>query len=61
MNYTDAVQEVEPGDWIRFYQNGELVIGVVEYIQKDLIGHWQLKTNIGSVDSRYVLEVRAKQ
>lgn len=52
------MMEVNVGDWVRFYQNGIMVIGVVQYVQKDLLGYWVAKTDIGSVDVRYVLEKR---
>lgn len=47
------------GDWVRFYQNGKLVIGRVEYITKDS-GYWEpaVHTDIGSVMHKNILEVR---
>ena len=50
--------KVKVGDWVRFYEGGILVIGVVQYIEKDLLGYTIVKTDIGSVDIRYILEVR---
>lgn len=50
--------DIKAGSWVRFYQGGSMVIGVVQYIEKDLLGYWQAKTDIGSIDFRYVLEVR---
>lgn len=49
---------VKVGDWVRFYQCGKLVIGVVQYIEKDLLGYMIAKTDIGQVDCRYILEAR---
>ena len=49
---------VKVGDWIRFYQGGVLVIGVVQYVEKDYLGYLIANTDIGKIDSRYVLEVR---
>lgn len=49
-----------PGDWVRFYQSGKLVIGQVEYIIKGITGRYEIKTDIGSVTEEYVLEVRKK-
>lgn len=46
------------GDWVRFYQNGKLTVGVVEYIEKDSLGYTNLKTDIGSIGVQYVLEAR---
>jgi hypothetical protein len=51
-------ETIKVGSWIRFYQNGIMVIGVVQYLQKNLQGYWDAKTDIGSVDTRYVLEAR---
>lgn len=48
----------EIGDWVRFYQNGRLVVGIVEYTEKNSSGYLQLHTDIGSVDARYVLEFK---
>ena len=51
-------ETIKVGSWIRFYSDGVLVIGVVQYIEKDLLGYWIAKTDIGPVDTRYVLEAR---
>lgn len=51
-------ETIKVGSWIRFYMGGVLVIGVVQYIEKDLLGYWIAKTDIGTVDTRYVLEAR---
>lgn len=53
--------EIKVGDWVRFYRNGDLVIGVVEYIAKeDVLGHIELSTTAGPVDTDRVLEWRSK-
>jgi hypothetical protein len=52
--------KVKIGSWIRFYQSGKLVIGVVQYLEKDLLGYMIAKTDIGPVDVRYVLESRGE-
>jgi hypothetical protein len=63
--------QIEVGDWVRFYNNGKLVIGQVEYVVKERIptlnsfdtpakAGFDVKTDIGSVNSCYVLEVRKK-
>jgi len=46
------------GDWIRFYQNGHLVIGVVQYISKDVLGYEHCDTDAGMVRSDSVREIR---
>lgn len=53
-------QDIKVGDWVRFYVNGHLVIGQVEYISKRR--SWEswdsICTTEGSVSADYVLEVR---
>lgn len=51
----------QTGDWVRFYQAGTLVIGVVEYI-RDGFPHAlkpEYYTNVGVVVEDRILEVRA--
>lgn len=66
------VYQIEAGDWVRFYSDGKLVIGQVEYVMKERIPTsnpfdvpvktgFDVKTDIGSVNSGYILEVRKKQ
>lgn len=55
-----TAMNINVGDWIRFYQSGVLVIGVVQYLEKDLLGYMVAKTDIGAVDTRYILEARSK-
>lgn len=47
---------IEPGDWIRFYQNNRMVIARVEYIHIVLGGFTEYCTDYGT--TREVLEVR---
>lgn len=52
--------KVQIGDWVRFYRNGALVIGIVNYRRRDeFLGHWILSTDAGEVDADDVLEIRA--
>lgn len=47
------------GDWVRFYQNGNIVIGSVQYIETaGVIGTTVLKTDVGAVEEKHVLEIR---
>ena len=49
------------GDWVRFYRNGELVIGVVEYVVIDPdLQDVELQTTEGAVDEESILELRGK-
>jgi hypothetical protein len=36
------------GDWIRFYLNGRLVIGQIEYVWKEITGAPIYQTDAGS-------------
>ena len=53
--------KVKVGDWVRFYRDGALVLGVVSYIRKREA--WELcnsaQTDQGEVSIERVLEVRA--
>lgn len=52
-------KKVKPGDWVRFYQDGVMVVGVVQYVVKDLVlGDSIANTDIGAVDVDCILEVR---
>ena len=51
-------ETIKVGSWVRFYQGGYLVIGVVQYLEKTSLGYWIAKTDIGTVDTRHVLECR---
>ena len=48
------------GDWVRFYQGGKLVIGIVSYMReaKYLPYGIELCTDIGTVNLSDVLEVK---
>ena len=50
--------DINQGDWVRFYQAGIMVIGVVQYIIKDITSYRQVCTDIGMVSIENVLEVR---
>lgn len=49
---------IQVGDWVRFYRNGTLVIGVVEYVTKNVLGGIELHTDEGTTNPEYVLEMR---
>lgn len=53
-------KNIKPGDWIRFYQSGRLVIGVVAYIQDD---GWRAmaQTDIGACNLDDILEYRREE
>lgn len=47
------------GQWVRFYRNGTLVIGVVQYVREnDLLQTEDYLTDQGSVHESMVLEAR---
>lgn len=45
------------GQWVRFYQKGTLVIGVIQYIHETLFGN-EYSTDIGAVKEKYIEEAR---
>jgi hypothetical protein len=54
-------KDIREGDWVRFYQCGKIVIGVVQYIEKDLYSSdLKIKTDIGCLRDYEVLEVRQR-
>jgi hypothetical protein len=58
MRTNETTPVAKPGDWVRFYSTGGLVVGVVEYT-RDLVGGWtELCTDRGAIRMDYVLEVR---
>ena len=50
--------KVKVGDWVRFYNSGILVIGKVEYIEKEISNKVTLNTDAGRIYLSSVLEVR---
>lgn len=47
------------GDWVRFYKDNKLVIGVVEYIREPIVGtEHELMTDNGTVIESCVIEYR---
>lgn len=56
----DEARTILVGDWVRFYSNGRMVIGVVQYVRARQA--WEdgdrLLTDSGEVGMSSVLEVR---
>ena len=53
------MKKVAIGDWVRFYSNGALKIGVVNYIkQHEILDEREIQTDAGCVDEDDILEVR---
>lgn len=54
---------VRAGDWVRFYRNGKLVIGAVDYVYNKSVYPYGLEaaTDRGTVLCKDVLEVRRKR
>lgn len=45
--------------WVRFYKDGRLTIGVIEYIVRDPgYGEFKYATDIGEVAEHFILESR---
>lgn len=55
--------ECHVGDWVRFYRDGALVIGVVQYRRKQELypTEMELLTDIGAVNEKHVQERRPMQ
>jgi hypothetical protein len=59
MASTSSKEPIKVGDWVRFYSNGKLVIGVVNYIGRESTrGDIEVMTDIGAIDSESILEAR---
>lgn len=54
-------RKIEIGDWVRFYRNGVMVIGVVQYGPRDDWGDKYYSTDAGEVAANSILEVRRKE
>jgi len=52
--------DVRPGDWVRAFVDGRLVIGDVEYIRWDPYG-WQAITDVGALSIEQILEARSRR
>ena len=53
------MDNIKVGDWVRFYREGKLVIGVVQYIgHKDCLGNKEISTDNGVVREDYIKEIR---
>lgn len=53
----------EPGDWIRFYRDGRMFIGVVQYVRATpswSSSQWRCETDHGSLDDDAILELRRR-
>ena len=51
---------VKVGDWISFYQSGQIIISEVRYRRKHkAIEKWDACTQDGAVEEEYILEVRS--
>ena len=46
------------GQWVRFYQAGNLVIGEIRYITENLIGKVTYSTDVGEVAEESIKEAR---
>ena len=53
---------IDVGDWVRFYQGGKLVIGVVQYVRSSHLDSSNpvIHTDIGTVTASVVTEARSK-
>lgn len=49
---------IRVGDWVRFMQDCQLVIGQVDYIVENQIGRVTFYTSVGSAQASHILEHR---
>lgn len=57
----DELDGFKKGGWVRFYSNGKLVIGQIEYLWIDVGGFKYAGTDVGSVSIDAVLEHRGNE
>ena len=56
---TLTIDTVTIGTWVRFWKNGRLELGVVQYPpHQDTLGHWLIDTDKGRTSFEDVVEVR---
>lgn len=57
---TGTKLDISVGDWVRFYQNGRMVIGVVSYFitRKSWEEYDTICTDVGATTADAALEVR---
>lgn len=51
----------DPGDWIRFYRDDILVIGIVQYVvptDQPYSGGFEIMTDIGKLNTIAIFEIR---
>lgn len=53
--------KIEEGDWVRYYNNGRLTIGVVQYVRPKRSDFWEpeICTDVGTAYLSEVIEVRS--
>lgn len=57
-----TIDKVKVGDWVRFWQGGSLVIGVVQYPPyRDICGPFQIPTDAGVTSATSVVEIRSAE
>ena len=54
----EQIKKLSKGNWIAFMRKGRIVIGQIEYFERDVLGYWNYFTDEGSVREDSVLEVR---
>lgn len=51
--------EIQPGDWVRFYRDGRLVLAEVKYTkQMNYSADYMIYTDVGATEGKSVLECR---
>ncbi len=49
---------IQIGDWVRYYQNGSMIIAVVQYVKDVSWYEDDIYTDKGTANKRHILEVR---
>lgn len=54
------IRSMKPGDWVRFYREGRLVIGEVRYVHEREAGRtwYNVSTDAGPTADNAILEIR---
>jgi hypothetical protein len=58
---SETKQTPKPGDWVRFYQGGKIVLGVVQYVSPARAwdsSKWKVSTDVGQIGDDEILELR---
>lgn len=57
---SDEKPDVLPGDWVRFYSGGKLILGIVQYVERprSYPWEWEASTDVGVIRCADIKELR---